>query len=135
MITKRENPHVGVSVFSHEQEPPVVGDGIAAKRDAVEGVFHNRSGRATRKGDRTDTRDVASHTGGKEKVARWIEADGKERKFFMGDTPCFADFILGAGLEAMKRVLGEDGEEWRRVTQWHGGRWGRLVAALEEFAE
>ncbi len=68
-------------------------------------------------------------------VARWIEADGKERKFFMGDTPCFADFILGAGLEAMKRVLGEDGEEWRRVTQWHGGRWGRLVAALEEFAE
>ncbi|KAI1793087.1 hypothetical protein LXA43DRAFT_972095 [Ganoderma leucocontextum] len=69
------------------------------------------------------------------KVAKWIETDGKERKFFMGDKPCFADFFVGAGLESMKRVLGEDGEEWRRVAQWHGGRWGRLVADLEEFAD
>ncbi|PIL31349.1 hypothetical protein GSI_06047 [Ganoderma sinense ZZ0214-1] len=67
------------------------------------------------------------------KLAQWIEVDGKKRKFFMGDMPCFADFIVGAGLVAMKRVLGEDGKEWRRVAQWHGGRWARLVAALEEL--
>lgn len=67
------------------------------------------------------------------KIAQWIEVDGKDRKFFMGDKPCYADFFIGAGLESMKRVLGEDSEEWRRIAQWHGGRWGRLVAALEEF--
>ena len=69
------------------------------------------------------------------KVVQWLEVDGKQRKFFMGDTPCFADFIIGAGLEAMKTVLGEDGHEWQRVAQWHGGRWARLVAALERFAQ
>lgn len=67
------------------------------------------------------------------KIAQWIKVDGKDRKFFMGDRPCYVDFFMGAGLESMQKVLGEDSEEWRRIVQWHGGRWGRLLAALEEF--
>ena len=68
------------------------------------------------------------------KIAKWIEVDGKERKFFMGDTPSYADFLIGAPLENMKKVLGDESDEWRRIEGWHGGRWGRLLESLEALS-
>ena len=68
------------------------------------------------------------------KVAKWMEVDGKERRFFMGDTPSYADFMIGSPLENMKKVLGDESEEWRRIEGWHGGRWGRLLESLEALS-
>lgn len=76
----------------------------------------------------------AAFEAGMSKVAKWLDAGGKEGRFFMGERISFADFVLGAGLLCMKKALGEDNEEWKAVAGWHGGRWARYVAALEEYA-
>ncbi|KAI0720040.1 hypothetical protein C8T65DRAFT_634658 [Cerioporus squamosus] len=68
------------------------------------------------------------------RVERWMTADGKERRFFMGDKPSFADFVFGARLLGLKRAIGEEGAEWKRVEQWHGGRWARLLESIEAYA-
>ncbi|KAI0334079.1 hypothetical protein GY45DRAFT_1296000 [Cubamyces sp. BRFM 1775] len=64
-------------------------------------------------------------------VAQWLDAGGKQRKYFMGDDITFVDIALAARLLWMKRVLGDDSDEWKSVENWHGGRWARLVAAFE----
>ncbi|TFK84411.1 hypothetical protein K466DRAFT_588954 [Polyporus arcularius HHB13444] len=68
------------------------------------------------------------------RIERWLTADGKERRFFMGDKPSFADFVLGARLLGLKRAIGEEHKEWKRVEQWHGGRWARLLLSMEAYA-
>ncbi|THU89660.1 hypothetical protein K435DRAFT_760842 [Dendrothele bispora CBS 962.96] len=55
----------------------------------------------------------------------------KEDKFIMGDTVSFADFVVGGYLQWAKNGWGEDSEQWKDMATWHGGRWGRLVKALE----
>ena len=66
------------------------------------------------------------------KIAGWLDAAGKQGQFFMGDRLSFADFILGARLIWMKRTLGEDSDEWRKVAGWHGGRWAKFLEALPQ---
>ncbi|KAK7060782.1 hypothetical protein VNI00_000514 [Paramarasmius palmivorus] len=59
----------------------------------------------------------------------------KEDEFVMGDTLSFADFALGAILVTSKVLLGEDSEEWKRIANWHEGRWGKLSQSLEKYAK
>ena len=66
------------------------------------------------------------------KIAGWLDAAGKQRQFFMRDRVSFADFILGARLIWMKRTLGKDSDEWRKVAGWHGGRWAKFLEALPQ---
>ena len=68
------------------------------------------------------------------RVERWLTADGKERRFFMGDKPSFADFVFAARLVGLKRTTGEESAEWKKVEQWHGGRWVRLLESMEVYA-
>ena len=81
----------------------------------------------------------ARHWEGLEKamgvVKGWLEVDGQERKFFMGDAPTFADMVVGARLMWMKTVLGEDSDEWKTVEKWHGGRWAQLLDDLQPYAD
>lgn len=53
-----------------------------------------------------------------------------EGPFLEGRTPMYADLIVGAWLQFAKAIL----PEWETVRGWHGGLWGRLFDALEEFA-
>ncbi|KAI0673789.1 hypothetical protein C8Q78DRAFT_968752 [Trametes maxima] len=64
-------------------------------------------------------------------IATWLDAGGKGNKFFMGDKITFADMMLAGRIFWMKRVLGDESEEWKKVETWHGGRWARLIEALE----
>ncbi|KAI0640076.1 hypothetical protein C8Q77DRAFT_1045841 [Trametes polyzona] len=65
-------------------------------------------------------------------IARWLDAGGdKEKKYFFGETPTFADIALAARLIWMKRILGDDSDEWKRVERWHEGRWVRQIQAFE----
>ncbi|KAF5331385.1 hypothetical protein D9611_011809 [Ephemerocybe angulata] len=64
-----------------------------------------------------------------EKVAR---TDG-EGVWFKGDRITFADFVIGGLLIWMRTILGENSEEWGRVSAWNGGRWGRLLEGLKEY--
>ncbi|KAL7278073.1 hypothetical protein ACG7TL_008043 [Trametes sanguinea] len=62
-------------------------------------------------------------------VRRWL-GDGR---FFMGDTPSFADFVVAGRLMWMKKILGEEDAEWKAVEEWHEGRWAKLLHDLEEY--
>lgn len=64
------------------------------------------------------------------KVAGWLDVGGQPRTRFMGDVASYADLVLAAMLISMRRAVGEESEEWKRVAGWHGGRW---AAFLEEF--
>ncbi|EMD37292.1 hypothetical protein CERSUDRAFT_73205 [Gelatoporia subvermispora B] len=67
------------------------------------------------------------------KMAGWLSADGQERLFFKGKKLCYTDILVAAWLMAMKRVFGSDHPEWLQVEKWDGGRWSRLVHAVEKF--
>lgn len=54
-----------------------------------------------------------------------------EGPFLEGRTPMYADLIVGGWLQMMRTCL----PEWTELRGWHGGLWGRLYDALEEWAE
>ena len=54
-----------------------------------------------------------------------------EGPFLEGRTPMYADLIVGGWLQMMRNCL----PEWEELRGWHGGLWGRLYDALEEWAE
>ncbi|KAE9382334.1 hypothetical protein BT96DRAFT_1010845 [Gymnopus androsaceus JB14] len=52
----------------------------------------------------------------------------------MGDTPSFADFVIASVLAALKSMHGKESAEWTRIMSWHGGRWERLMMAVEKYS-
>lgn len=64
-------------------------------------------------------------------VDGWYAASSGQ--FMLGDTPCFADFIV-AGLCNWIRYCFEN-EEWEEVKSWNGGRWWRLVEATDRYLD
>lgn len=46
-----------------------------------------------------------------------------------GDSPMYADFIVGAWLQMVKAS-----KEWDDIKTWHDGLWGKIHAALEPYA-
>ncbi|KAL8652000.1 MAG: hypothetical protein Q9226_004453 [Calogaya cf. arnoldii] len=54
-----------------------------------------------------------------------------EGPFLEGRTPMYADLIVGGWLQMMRNCL----PEWEELRGWHGGLWGRLHDALDEWAE
>ncbi|RPD82308.1 hypothetical protein L226DRAFT_528492 [Lentinus tigrinus ALCF2SS1-7] len=85
-------------------------------------------------GSKTREQQWAKLEAGLGRIERWLTADGKERAFFMGNKLSFADFVLAARLMGLERTIGEEGEEWKRLQQWHGGRWARLLESMEAYA-
>ncbi|QRW03796.1 hypothetical protein RhiLY_02795 [Ceratobasidium sp. AG-Ba] len=51
--------------------------------------------------------------------------------FVMGNLASFTDFAIGGLIFWLRRAEGGDMPRWKEVTEWHGGRWARLWAALE----
>ncbi|KAK7045888.1 hypothetical protein VNI00_007319 [Paramarasmius palmivorus] len=58
---------------------------------------------------------------------------GKEDRYFMKEKVSFADLQVAGSLVWMREMLGEESDEWKSVTAWHDGRWGRLVKDLEVY--
>ncbi|RLL97329.1 hypothetical protein CFD26_104383 [Aspergillus turcosus] len=54
-----------------------------------------------------------------------------EGPFLDGDTPTYADFIVGSWLKFFKKTIAE----WEQLMSWHDGLWGDLHRALEKYAE
>ncbi|KAL8975140.1 MAG: hypothetical protein Q9197_000626 [Variospora fuerteventurae] len=54
-----------------------------------------------------------------------------EGPFLEGREPMYADMIIGGWLQFMRNCL----PEWEEMRGWHGGLWGRLHDALEEWAQ
>ncbi|KAG2147442.1 uncharacterized protein EDB93DRAFT_1085549 [Suillus bovinus] len=54
-------------------------------------------------------------------------------QFILGDTPCFADFVV-AGLCKWVQYCFEN-QEWEELKGWNGGRWRRLVEATDKYLD
>ncbi|TFK37427.1 hypothetical protein BDQ12DRAFT_713521 [Crucibulum laeve] len=67
-------------------------------------------------------------------VNKWYEKNGRG-PFIMGDTPSFADFVVGAFTLFGKLIFTEDSEEWKDIASWNEGRWVKLVDSLEKYAQ
>ncbi|KAJ7254967.1 hypothetical protein B0H12DRAFT_1114349 [Mycena haematopus] len=57
----------------------------------------------------------------------------KEGPFLEGQTPSYADFVVGGWLKEFNRFL--EKEEWAEFCTWHGGVFGRLHEALQQYWE
>ncbi|KAF8917269.1 hypothetical protein CPB85DRAFT_1215425 [Mucidula mucida] len=66
------------------------------------------------------------------KIGAWIEP---KDKYVMGDKISYADLLTAAFLRWTRVSLGEDSQEWKDITSWHDGRWGRLMGELAEKYE
>ncbi len=64
------------------------------------------------------------------KVDKWMT---KGDTFVTGEIPTFADFVISACMLFLRIFLGEDSPEWKELSSWHDGRWGRLVKSFEKY--
>ncbi|KAF5346027.1 hypothetical protein D9758_013852 [Tetrapyrgos nigripes] len=64
------------------------------------------------------------------KVAAWMR---KDDPFIMKNAVSFADLVIGGWLIVCKLGYGENSQEWKEITGWHDGRWGKLVKTLEAY--
>ncbi|THU75683.1 hypothetical protein K435DRAFT_706646, partial [Dendrothele bispora CBS 962.96] len=55
--------------------------------------------------------------------------------FAMGDKVSFADCVLFGQLMVLKFFWNEETTEWKEMMSWHGGRWGRLIAAYYDLPD
>ncbi|KZT27437.1 hypothetical protein NEOLEDRAFT_1130997 [Neolentinus lepideus HHB14362 ss-1] len=62
-------------------------------------------------------------------VTIW-EQSGPSQLYLMGDVPVWADVVGVAFATCVRRVFGDKSEEWRRFSNWRGGRWTRLADVL-----
>ncbi|KAF9474176.1 hypothetical protein BDN70DRAFT_885101 [Pholiota conissans] len=53
--------------------------------------------------------------------------------YLLGDTISWADIVVVAALTLMKVVWGEDSQQWKDISSWHGGRWGGLVDDFKKY--
>ncbi|KAI0031383.1 hypothetical protein K488DRAFT_52171 [Vararia minispora EC-137] len=60
-----------------------------------------------------------------------IDAYMAQSRFVMGEQMTYADMVMAGWLICVRRVLGMESDGWRRIEQWHNGRWKRFV---DEFA-
>jgi glutathione S-transferase len=54
-------------------------------------------------------------------------------QFIMGDTPCFADFMVAGLCKWIQNCF--ENQEWEEVKSWNGGRWRRLVEATDRYLD
>jgi len=62
-----------------------------------------------------------------------IRVHGDNSTFITGDSPANADINIAAVLTQIRRAAGSDSDIWRSILDAHGGRWARLMDALEPF--
>jgi glutathione S-transferase len=62
-----------------------------------------------------------------------LQANDEGQIFITGSVPSFADITLASTLVWIKRVLGEESEEWKQYLAADGGFWGRYLNAVAKW--
>ncbi|CDO76080.1 hypothetical protein BN946_scf184649.g6 [Trametes cinnabarina] len=66
-------------------------------------------------------------------LSQWLQADGTDKLFFLGDKIGFADVTVAAFLAWTRIILGADSKEWSDIKTVDGGRWSRYMEAFEKY--
>lgn len=67
---------------------------------------------------------------GLKQVGSWIDENGSEGQFVMGDKLSWADVVIWTWLLMMRRMWGEENEEWKELMSFEGGRWKRFLEVI-----
>ncbi|KAK0490053.1 hypothetical protein EDD18DRAFT_1358671 [Armillaria luteobubalina] len=65
------------------------------------------------------------------KMNKWFE--GSVGEFVTGSEPCFADTAICGFLWFTRTAVGEESEEWREISSWNDGRWGRYLESFKPY--
>ncbi|OJT08102.1 hypothetical protein TRAPUB_1037 [Trametes pubescens] len=65
--------------------------------------------------------------------AQWLQADGVDKPFFLGDKIGYADISIASYTVWIRVVLGEDSKEWMDFKTWDGGRWATYMDAFKQY--
>lgn len=65
------------------------------------------------------------------KVDVWYSKSGGP--FLLGNTPSWADLVIGSWVIWLRIVWGEGSKEWKDISSWHEGRWGKLLDDLKQY--
>ncbi|KAH9480872.1 Glutathione S-transferase-like protein ustS [Psilocybe cubensis] len=60
---------------------------------------------------------------GLDQVDAWYSKNEKKGIFLLGDVPSWADIVLASFLVNVRKICGEESDQWREVEWWNGGRW------------
>jgi glutathione S-transferase len=67
-------------------------------------------------------------------VDGWLSKNEGNSPFLLGgDVPCYGDIVLAGYILWLRLIWGDDSEEWKQVSAWHNGRWGKLLKGLEKY--
>ncbi|PPQ79769.1 LOW QUALITY PROTEIN: hypothetical protein CVT25_003322 [Psilocybe cyanescens] len=70
---------------------------------------------------------------GMDQVDAWFVRNGRRGQFLLGETSSWADIVVVSFLFFIRRVWGEDSEEWKKIMAWNGGRWKNLSDAFKKI--
>lgn len=63
----------------------------------------------------------------------WLQMEKVDGPYLMGHTPCFSDFAIAGMILWMKKVWGEDSEEWTDISTWNDGRWAAFLEGISRY--
>lgn len=66
-------------------------------------------------------------------IEGWLKKNGENQKYVAGNSITYADIMLAARLQRVRKVFGEDSEEWKGIQEWHQGRWGALIGDFKQY--
>ncbi|KAG6811460.1 hypothetical protein H0H92_007283 [Tricholoma furcatifolium] len=66
-------------------------------------------------------------------IDSWLRCGKEDGPYFLGHTPAFVDFVVGARLMCMMQIFGEDSEEWADILTWDSGRWASFFEGLRPY--
>jgi len=64
-------------------------------------------------------------------VDAWYAKNGGEGPFILGETASWGDIVVASYLSWLRIVLGPDCQQWKDISSWNSGRWGRIAEALK----
>ncbi|KAI5834258.1 hypothetical protein K523DRAFT_294171 [Schizophyllum commune Tattone D] len=62
-----------------------------------------------------------------------LDESGKETPYLLGETPCYADFVVGANLQWLKALLGEESDLWKMTASVADGRLMKYLGDLRQY--
>ncbi|KIK58970.1 hypothetical protein GYMLUDRAFT_202224 [Collybiopsis luxurians FD-317 M1] len=64
-----------------------------------------------------------------------VAMEENEGDYLCGENPTFGDFALAGIFQWCKTGYGSDSEEWKEITGWQNGRWGKFLEDLDKYAK
>ncbi|KAF9054807.1 hypothetical protein BJ165DRAFT_1337959 [Panaeolus papilionaceus] len=65
----------------------------------------------------------------------WYQTTDVDGVFLMGDKLGWSDIMLISYLKWVTLIWGKEEAKWKDIARWNGGRWAKLVDALEKYTE